>query len=134
MVCTGEAMDKTVFLTSLEQARHGLDLYTVVTPEVTFPSVNIVHYDFRRTREHGATILFVEVWLTQIMNTVVTQTTLALTDTQNPDSQSNVSQGAVQPTQPQLLPGFVTNTQPIPGFVTNTQPLPGFVARPFGSG
>ena len=62
---TGDSA-RSSFLNTLDAAAKSLDLYFVVTPEVTYASANIIHYDYERTEKHGATMLTVDVWLEEV--------------------------------------------------------------------
>lgn len=54
-------------LAMLDRAMERLDTVTVVTPEATYPSVNLTHYDYRReARSGGASLIRVEVWCEEI--------------------------------------------------------------------
>lgn len=89
-------MDKTLFLSNLTTAQASLDMFLVMTPDASYPNMNVVHYDYRRTRERGASILHVEVWLQEIRDTATQQ----FTSTQSPTSQADQNQGTVQPATP----------------------------------
>jgi len=93
---SGASMDKTLFLSNLTTAQASLDVFLVLTPDASYPNMNIVHYDYRRTRERGASMLHVEVWLQEIRDTAKTQ----FTSTQSPTSQADQNQGTVQPAAP----------------------------------
>lgn len=93
---SGASMDKTLFLSNLTHAQASLDLFLVLTPDSSYPNMNIVHYDYRRTRERGASMLHVEVWLQEIRDTATTQ----FTSTQSPTSQADQNGGTVQPATP----------------------------------
>ncbi|MDE2426340.1 MAG: hypothetical protein KGO96_10590 [Elusimicrobia bacterium] len=54
------------FLSTIEAANASLQLVSVVTPEVTYPSGNITHYGFRRTQKNGVTMIRVEVWVEEV--------------------------------------------------------------------
>jgi hypothetical protein len=87
---------RTAYLTALETAAKNLTLYTVITPEYSYPSVNIVHFDYRREAKNGATLITVDVWLQEVRVTATTQ----FTQTQMPAGADPVSSGGVQPTAP----------------------------------
>lgn len=53
------------FLNSVEKAVESLDFVTVVTPEVRYPSANLVHYDYRRQKEN-ASLIAVSVWAEEV--------------------------------------------------------------------
>lgn len=102
----GSQADRTSFLTSIDDATNSLDLYSLVTPEITYDNVNVVHYDYDRSADHGVTLLSVEVWLRQIR--VATGPSFsntanpsgAVTDAQDPAANDPTQDGAVQPQSP----------------------------------
>lgn len=125
MTCDGTNMDKSLFLGNIDAASQSLDLFMVVTPEITFTNVNVVHYDLRRERTRGANVLHVDIWLQQIIQTATTQFAntnqaatsgnpqlSAMTNSSEPTGVPDVSKGTVQPqAPPQGLP-----VPPIPPF------------------
>lgn len=84
------------FLAAIDYAATSLDLFTVVTPDATYDSVNIVHYDYRRERQNGVGMILVDVWCEQVRETATT----AFSDTKKPEGQANVSGGTVQGAAP----------------------------------
>lgn len=54
------------FLNQAEAIAKSLDLFTVITPEISYPSANIVHHSYRRIAANGATLIQVEVWLQEV--------------------------------------------------------------------
>lgn len=106
MTCDGTSMDKTLFLANIDQASQSLDLFTLVTPDGVYSNLNIIHYSYERKRERGATIVHVDIWLQQIVQTATTQftnTNQAAPDTTNaqqPTGVPDVSNGTVQTTAP----------------------------------
>lgn len=67
----GSGVARQDFLNALEKATASLDLVSVVTPEKTYTSANVVHYNYRRTSDRGANLLTVDVWVTEVRVTVV---------------------------------------------------------------
>lgn len=63
---SGELSEKNAFFTNLEQALASLSTFVVWTPEYQYPSVNIVHYGFRREAREGAQLIKVEVWTEEV--------------------------------------------------------------------
>lgn len=57
---------RRAFLNSVEQAVASLDMVTVVTPDVFYPSANLTHYGYRRTSRNGKTLILVEVWCEEV--------------------------------------------------------------------
>lgn len=54
------------FLNNVEAAAASLQFVTVVTPEVSYESANIIHYGYRRTSRQGVTLIRVEVWVEEV--------------------------------------------------------------------
>jgi hypothetical protein len=60
-------LDRAGFLDALQTAVDGLDLFSVVTPDFTYPSANLIRYSYRRiAREGGVSMLRVEVTCQQV--------------------------------------------------------------------
>lgn len=53
-------------LQALEKVVESLDLVTVVTPELSYPSANTIHYGFQRTLRSGVTLIRVDVWCQEV--------------------------------------------------------------------
>lgn len=92
----GDEASRTQFLTECQDAAKSLDLYTLVTPEISYPKVNVTHVDYRRTSTNGVTMLTVEIWVEEIRNTV----TATFSNTQAPEGAAVVNDGGVQPKTP----------------------------------
>lgn len=65
----GSEAKRTALLNSLRRIAGDLLLYDAVTPETVYRDVNIVHLDYRRTAQNGATLLLVAVWCQEIRQT-----------------------------------------------------------------
>lgn len=79
------------FLQTLEALVDDLNLYSVVTPEVTYSSVNVQGYSLRREAQHGVTLLWAGITLQEIR-----LDTTARPGTATPAGQAMQSGGAVQ--------------------------------------
>lgn len=100
MTKRGALGDRTAFLNAVEAAKNSLDLFTVLTPEKSWPSVNVVRYDMNRTSNSGVTMLTVNLTC-QLINVTSSGT---LSNTANPNGAPVTSGGNVQavaPTPPQ---------------------------------
>src|SRR4029077_12452994 len=95
--------------------------YDVVTPEKTYESANIHHYDYQRTAVNGAGMIVVDVWLTQ----VVQVSTTVFSNTQNPSSQDPISGGQVEAKPPGA-------NLPMPPLMWGNAPLTGKLVSPGG--
>jgi hypothetical protein len=88
--------NRTAMLTLLDTAAKSLDLVSVITPEATYDSCNIVHYDYRREARGGTTLIRVDVWLVEIRIAPSPQ----FTQTKTEAAAAPVNDGPVQATPP----------------------------------
>lgn len=96
LTCGGSVAKRTAFLAALETAKQSLSLYDAVTPEKTFSSINVDHYDIRRTTEQGQTLIQAEVWALEIRINAAQ----AFSSTKSPSGSKTQSGGPVQTTPP----------------------------------
>ena len=94
--CGGDSTRRQQFLDSIAAISGTLDLYSVVTPEEIYSSVNITHYDYRRTAMNGVGLIVVDVWAIQIRITA----TASFQNVQNPTSASPQNNGMAQTQTP----------------------------------
>lgn len=92
----GDVQARASFLADARAACASLDLYTLVMPDGSFENMNALHFDITRTRERGATMMTIGLWLKEIRNTA----TATFTNTQTPAAQDPVNDGGVQPVAP----------------------------------
>lgn len=90
----GTVGERADFLSSVASALRSLYLFQVLTPEVAFQNVNIVHFDYDRTARRGATLLTVDVWVKEVRLAPVPQ----FSNTQAPDGAAQINDGTVQAT------------------------------------
>jgi hypothetical protein len=62
----GSTADKQAFLDSIASVISSTDLFDVVTPEVTYTSVNVTHQNYDRSALRGVGLLMVEVVCEQV--------------------------------------------------------------------
>ena len=62
----GNEVEGRAFLAQVDAASKSTDLYSVVTPEVTYVDYNIERYNYGRHTSKGATLLIVELMLKEI--------------------------------------------------------------------
>ena len=62
----GDESNRQALLASVEAVAGSLLLFDVVTPERTYTSCNVQHYDYRRTAQNGVGLIVVEVWLLEV--------------------------------------------------------------------
>ena len=94
--CDGTGGTLSTFLKTLDMLVAALTLYSVVTPEITYPSVNVVHYDYRRETSRGVSKIDADVFLQEVRVTATQQ----YTSTATPAGQPNTTVGTVQTTSP----------------------------------
>lgn len=112
----GTRIERALFLNLLDTVAKSLLLYTVVTPEIFYPSANIVNYEYRREAKNGATLLTVDIFVQEVRVTGSAQ----FSQTQQPNGANPVATGTVQGITPDPAAPQVPNTQ---GVVTQ-YPLP----------
>jgi len=103
--------DRAGFLAQVEAVAKALDLYTVITPEISYANANVTHVGYRRIATNGVTLIQVEVWVEEVR--VVN--TGALSSSQSPNGSPTNNDGTVQPVEAQTrsataADGSVTST------------------------
>lgn len=63
---SGSERDRRKFLEGVDAACKSTDLYSVVTPEVTYIDYAIERYNYQRRQNRGATLLIVEIALKEV--------------------------------------------------------------------
>lgn len=94
----GTQAQRSGFLATVAALCASMNLYSLVMPEATYPSVNVTHYDFRRTSHSGVSLLAVDVWVEQVR--VTGTTAYSNTNTATPSGADPVNGGTVQPVSP----------------------------------
>lgn len=85
---------RAAFMSAVLTLQQSLTLLDLVMPEISYPSCNVVHHDFRRvTRNGGATMILVNVWVMQVR----IGGTSVFSNTAQPNGANAVSGGWVQP-------------------------------------
>jgi len=93
----GSLANREGLLNSIAAIIGDLNFYTAMTPEVAYPSVNLVHWDYKRTATNGLGLMQVNVWCEQVMVNVGSG---GLTNTAAPSGATQQNNGTVQPTTP----------------------------------
>jgi len=89
----GPTFVRSIFVQTLMQLQKSLELVTVLSPEYSWPSANIIGFDENeRTAESGATLLTVNVKLREVRN----QGTSQFTSTAAPSGANTTTTGQVQ--------------------------------------
>lgn len=87
-------MQRPDFLDTLDYMRLTTDLFVIVTPDKTYPNVNLEHFDYRRETTNGATMLIVEAWFREVRVSGAAKYT---NDTAAPSGADPVGLGTVHP-------------------------------------
>lgn len=92
----GSNADRNAFLTALDGLVSSLDLLNVVTPDTAFTDVNLVHYDYHRASDNGATLLRVDLQLIEVRQSAKTK----FSDSKAPSGADLKNDGPVQTAVP----------------------------------
>ena len=90
----GTLEQRQAFIAALDAAKKSTNVYSVVTPEVTYSGYSIIEYAYRRTAQNGAFMLVVEIMLEEVREISVAYSTTA--NAQNAQSTGTVSNGMTQ--------------------------------------
>lgn len=94
--CNGNgAQTRDEFLAACKALRESLDIAEIVTPDETYDSVNLVHYDYRREARQGVTLLLVQLWFQEVRVAIQAQA-----QTAQPDGTDASQNGQVSPVNP----------------------------------
>lgn len=97
----GSESDRTQFLNVIDDATRSTNLYSIVTPEVTYVNYTIERYNYQRRNSKGATLLIVELSLKEIRQVSATFTSTIVAAKQ-PDATPKVDAGKVQSQVPRV--------------------------------
>jgi hypothetical protein len=92
----GNFAERQALLESVKAISGDTNLYSLVMPEDTFTSCNVMHYDFNREAMSGLGMLKINVWMQEISQ--LGSSTFG--STANPSSQAQQNGGTVTPTDP----------------------------------
>lgn len=101
LTCNGQGeMTRDAFLTQLEAMKNSLDIYTFITPDFNYQSINLEHYDYRREAGRGVQLITADLFFTEIR--IVDNNVFANTATPSGSGQQkNGSVNTLPPTQDQ---------------------------------
>lgn len=109
----GSLSDRAAMLAAIKAIAGDTNLYTIVTPELSYPSVNILRYEVTRRAQSGAYYLQeVDIYFRKILqvDAQYSTSTTSTVNAKNPAALPAVNQGNVQP-QSQVAPLVVTYAQ-----------------------
>jgi len=66
LALAGSESDRAGFLAEVDAACNSTDLYSVVTPEITYINHTFERYNYSRRSRRGATLLIVEIYLKEV--------------------------------------------------------------------
>jgi len=96
---SGRESARQAFLTDIDAACKSTDLYSVVTPEITYVNYAIEKYNYQRKSEKGCTLLQVEISLKEVRE-VSAKFTKA--EPKQPAAVAQVDNGKVQAQKPSV--------------------------------
>ncbi len=97
----GSEEDRAAFINAIDAACKSTDLYSVVTPEVTYVNYSLERYRYARKAARGATLIVMEISLEEIRQVSAAFTTATpIKAPQDPAATSAVDSGKVQATPP----------------------------------
>ena len=100
MLLDGSESDRTYFLNAIDAATKSTDLYSVVTPEVTYINYTISKYNYSRRAAKGATLLMVEIHLVEIRQVSVAYAQTIINNPQDAGATPQVDGVIVKPQTP----------------------------------
>lgn len=67
MTCTGQGkMSREAFIKAVEDMQKSLNLYTIITPDKVYTSVNLESHNYKRTSNQGVRLLTVEAIFSEV--------------------------------------------------------------------
>jgi hypothetical protein len=99
----GSEKNRRTFLDAIDKAVKSTDLYSVVTPEVTYINYSVERYSYQRQQNKGATLLRVDITLKEIrqVSAIYTQSNKGNVDApKDPGATPQADNGKVQAQTP----------------------------------
>ncbi len=96
---SGRESARQAFLNDIDKACKSTDLYSVVTPEITYTNYAIEKYNYQRRSEKGCTLLQVEIALKEVREV---SAKLTKATPKQPDASPQVDNGKVQAQTPNV--------------------------------
>lgn len=90
----GSELDRQSLLKSVTTVSKSLELFDIVTPEATYPNVNLMHYSYQRAADHGAGMIVVDTWWVEIRQNAQA----AFSNTKSPSGAGAVNGGTTPTT------------------------------------
>lgn len=130
LVKGGSLDDRTNFLKQIDTVLASLDLYSILTPEHTYPSINAVRREITRREQKGAYFLEVELFFEEIREQVLqySASVASTANAQQPSALPATNIGNAQPTAPTaaLTQGVqdAQNSTDLPGITVEADRIP----------
>lgn len=105
LAMSGGESDRTKFLDAIDAACKSTDLFSVVTPEVSYVGYSVETYRYARRNFQGATLLVVEISLKEIRQVSAQYTDsnkAKVADPKDPAATPKADAGKVQPKTPEV--------------------------------
>ena len=96
---SGRESARQAFLNDIDAACKSVDLYSVVTPEITYANYAIEKYNYQRKSEKGCTLLQVEISLKEVREV---SAQFAKAEPKQPAAAPQVDSGKVQAQKPSV--------------------------------
>lgn len=90
----GVLIDRQDLLKSVSLVADSLDIFDIVTPEVIYMGVNMMHFDYQRAADRGAGMIVVDTWWVEIRETAQD----AFSNTKSPSGAGAVNGGTTPTT------------------------------------
>jgi hypothetical protein len=104
LAMSGTEGEKIAFLKAIDDACQSTNIYNVYTPDASYSGstggCTIDRYSYQRSATRGATMLIVEVSLTQVLQVTTALSNVSLPAPQSPSASGPVSNGNTQPSAP----------------------------------
>lgn len=101
LALSGSESDRADFLNAIDAACKSTELYTVITPEVTYYNYSLERYTYTRKSSKGMTLLVVEISLKEIRQVSASYSqTGPIVSPQSPSAAAQVDNGITQSTTP----------------------------------
>lgn len=97
----GSEANRRTFLDAIDYACKSTDLYSVVTPEVTYINFALERYNYQRRNDRGATLLLVEISLREVRQVSSVYSTATINKPKDAGATPPVDNGKVQAKTPE---------------------------------
>ncbi len=117
----GSTSSRSAFLTSLQNAKDGTGVFTIVTPEGTYPNMSLNAYPYRKTETEGAGMIVANCRFAEIRQSLPANYQSLVPP--NAQTSSTTSTGQISPTNSQPPDQSVVNGGSIVASPSSASPL-----------